>query len=100
MSDVFHSQFPKQGPSGFEIYEIGPDNARIELYKKHTKAHLLLFNCDIFSGVKDERDAVCSNYASPLANGNALSYRLNLKELSDAEAIDDGLRHFVGLYTK
>ncbi len=96
---LFHSQMPKQGPDGFEMYETGPDNARIETYRKKTSTHTLLFNCLIFAGYQGNRDAVCGNYDSPLPNSNDLSYRLSLDEMPYAEKIDDGIRVLLESFT-
>ena len=32
--DLFHSQDPIDGPFGYEEYEVGPENARLEYYRK------------------------------------------------------------------
>jgi hypothetical protein len=97
--DLFHSQIPKQGPDGFEMYETGPENARMETYRKKIPTHTLLFECLIFSGYQGKRDAVCENYGSPLPNGNGLSYRLSLDQIKDAEKIDDGIRSVISSFT-
>lgn len=96
---LFHSQTAKQGPNGFQMYETGPEDARIETYRKKTPGHTLLFDCMIFTGDHGKRDAVCSNYFSPLPNGNALSYRLDLDQIKDAENIDDGIRALIDSFT-
>ena len=96
--DLFHSQLPKQGPAGFEMYETGPLNARIETYRKKTSTHTLLIDC-ISNKLETDRKPVCENYGSPLPSGNGLSYRLDFNQLENAEKIDNGIRSLVNSFT-
>lgn len=97
-SSQFHSQTPKAGPYGFELYETGPDNARIETYRKHANGHTLVIQCII----SDVTHAVCSNH-SRLPNQNVLEYILNGRsaeeQLQDAEQIDAGFRTLINSFT-
>jgi hypothetical protein len=95
---LFHSQVPKQGPAGFEMYETGPENARIETDRKNTSTHTLVIDCIIFSGYQGKRDAVCDS-VSPLRNGNTLFLRLSLDQIPYAENIDEGIRTLIDSFT-
>lgn len=91
--DLFHSQTPLPGPYGFELYETGPENARIETYRKRTPEHLLIMSC--FMQAPDQRaTALCDN-KSRLADRNELEFTLYFSQLQSAEDIDAGLRSLV-----
>ena len=97
--DRLHGQVPKHGPAGFEFYETGPEYARSETYFKRTSAGTLCFDCFTFIDHQGKRDGVCSNYFSPLSNGDRLSYRIDLDQISNAEKIDDGIRSLIATFT-
>ena len=42
---LFHSQNPLPGPFGFELYETGPPEARVNTYRKVTGEHMLMIQC-------------------------------------------------------
>lgn len=93
---LFHSQQPIPGPYGFELYETGPPEARINTYRKTTRLHALVINCNLpYSGPNNL--AVCQS-DSRLESGNVLSYFLYSDQLKDAEAIDAGLRQLVSRF--
>jgi len=94
---LFHSQIPKQGPNGFEMYETGPDDARIETYRKKTANHTLLIDCFI-DHPNGKRSGICTNYGSLLPQGGWLDYRLYLGQIKDAEAIDNGIRKLINSF--
>jgi hypothetical protein len=85
--DLFHSQQPLAGPSGFELYETGPAEARIETYRKATPQHMLVITC--FRNSKDQAQL------SRLESGNFLEYFLYSDQLRDAEQIDAGIRKLI-----
>jgi hypothetical protein len=90
--DLFHSQDPLPGPYGFELYETGPPEARINTYRKVTPQHTLVIFCFLHSS--DQPMAVC-NSVSRLESGVALSYFLYSDQLKDAEQIDTGIRQLI-----
>jgi hypothetical protein len=96
--ELFHSQIPRQGPGGFEVYETGPNNALRETFYKKTPLHTLVIEC-LFYELNGRRDAICENYSSPLQDGNSLSYRLDLAQMANAEEIDNGIRHLVDSFS-
>jgi len=98
-STLFHSQIPKPGPAGFEMYETGADNARLETYRKVTAKHTLLIHCIIFPPKNNgEKWGTCSN-ESRLLDNNTLEYSFYLDQLGNAEQIDNGLRNLVDSLT-
>jgi hypothetical protein len=97
MSDLFHSQSPKQGPYGFELYETGPENARIETYRKQANGHTLVIDCFI-QDPQMQREAICNN-RSRLQNQNGLNYSFNKNRLQYAEQIDGELRRLLDSFT-
>lgn len=93
MSDTSHRRFHRgrPPPSGFELYETGPETARINTYRKKTPSHTLIINClhqaqQVFS--------VCST-ESRLKSGNVLEYHLYDNELKHAVEIDEGIRSLI-----
>lgn len=89
----FHNQKPKKGPYGFDLYEIGPENSRIEAYRKVTPDGAVVANCMI-SDNNGQRDAVCLT-ATHTRSGIYAVYRFNLDELSELEDIHNGLRDLI-----
>jgi hypothetical protein len=91
--DLFHSQEPQTAPYGFELYETGPPQARINTYRKLTAGRTLVIRCFLpFAGPNNL--AVCSSQ-SRLESGNFVSYRIYSDQLKDAEAIDAGIRQLI-----
>jgi hypothetical protein len=96
--DLFHSQTPLLGPYGFELYEMGPENARINTYRKQTSEHVLIIQCFLRKPEGDvKHNPVCTNH-SRIVNGNELAYRLYGDELKDAEQIDEGFRVLINSF--
>ena len=94
---LFHSQTPLSGPDGFELYETGPADARINTYRKKVSGHTLVIAC--FLGQPRElRKAVCENH-SLLPNGDVLAYRLYGSQLELAGQIDAGFRRLTHSFT-
>jgi hypothetical protein len=91
--DLFHSQRPLPAPEGFERYETGPPDARINTYRKVTPLHVLVIDC-FSQSENDDGMRVCSS-VSRLGSGNVLAYRLYSDQLKDAERIDTGIRDLV-----
>jgi len=93
---LFHSQQPLPGPYGFELYETGPPEARINTYRKSTPLHLLVINC-FLPNAGPNHLAVCHS-DSRLGSGNVLSYFLYSDQLKDAEEIDRGIRQLISRF--
>lgn len=98
MSGLFHSQAPIEGPSGFEKYEIGPDNARLEYYRKIENGTTRVYSCQIFDN-HGQRDGLCRPISDRAAQGAFIEYFFNLRHLGDISQIDAGLRKVVEDFT-
>lgn len=90
---LFHSQQPLPGPYGFELYETGPVEARINTYRKKTPTHTLVIQC-LMRRPGDQHPATC-NTTSRLESGNVLGYHLYSDQLEHAEEIDDGIERLI-----
>lgn len=108
LRDVFHSQIPKPGPGGFEMYEIGTEEARTEIYRKKHGDQTIVISCVLVqhdeTGKRIDDDdrkryGLCDNTWSLLSNGTSISYRIWLNQIQDAEAIDTGLRKLLMSFT-
>ena len=98
MSSLFHSSAPIEGPSGFEKYEIGPDNARLEYYRKVEDRTTRVYSCQIFDN-HGQRDGLCQPIGDRAATGAFIGYFFNLRHLSDISQIDADLRKLVEGFT-
>lgn len=92
---LFRSQQPLRGPYGFELYETGPLNGRINTYRKKTSDHTLVISC--MRAASDHQPSICG-VTSRLASGNVLEYRLYGDQLKDAERIDEGVRRLIARF--
>ena len=102
--DLFLSQTPKQGPNGFELYEEGPVDARLNIYRKKTPNHTLIIGCFVHD-INRPLVWVCT-HESRLPNQNAIHYMLsgaqyefNGQQFQYAEQIDEGLRSLIDSFT-
>jgi hypothetical protein len=93
LRDLFRGQGPKSGPYGFELYEIGPSEARINIYRKVLPEHTLVIQCYLPKSGPNNL-AVCRSQ-SRLESNNVVSYQLYDDQLNDAETIDVGIRKLI-----
>jgi len=93
-----HSQQPIEGPFGYEKYEIGADNSRIEYYRKIEGGRTLLYTCQIFDN-HGERDGICTPIGDRVSTGGTLHFFFNLRHLSDIAEIDASLRTLTERFT-
>jgi hypothetical protein len=98
MRRLFHSQEPIEGPFGYEKYEIGPENSRIEYYKKAMEGRTLLFTCQIFDN-HNKRDGICTPVGDRVSTGGTLHFFFNLRHLADIGEIDANLRKLTERFT-
>lgn len=87
---VFNNQSPKHGPFGFDEYDEGPDNARIENYIKVTPKYTFVTTCFV-ENPKGKRSGFCEA-STRTSSGIFPTYRFDLKYLGHLEEIDIGLR--------
>jgi hypothetical protein len=89
----FRKQRPTRGPYGFEVFEVGPDAARSEYYRKIVDGKPIVFRCHV--NKTEESDGVCHHVAHT-KTGAALSYFfMKNSELADAVEVDLGLRKLI-----
>jgi hypothetical protein len=98
MRHLFHSQVPIEGPFGFEKYEIGPENARLEYYRKIENGQTHVYGCQIFDN-HGQRDGLCDPNSDRVATGAIIKFFFNLKHLHDIGEIDTNLRKLVEGFT-
>lgn len=93
LQKLFRKPYPKQGPYGYEVFEIGPEEARTEYYRQTSDRGQMIFDCDL--NKKTEIDAICHHVAHA-STGAALSYFfMRNGGLSDAAEVDLGLRNLI-----
>ena len=88
----FHARLsPRPGPGGYDIYDLGPDDARIEIYRSESED--IFFNCKIFDN-NGVRDAVCDDAVS-LPDGNAVRFFFGLKQIPELRSFEAGIRQLM-----
>lgn len=70
---IYRNQLPLEGPFGYELWEIGPDNARAELYRKIQDGRTLVYTCTIFDN-HGKRDGVCDPVGDRLNAGGEIHF--------------------------
>lgn len=91
---LFHSQDPLEGPYEFEKYEIGPDDARLEYYKRADDERAPFYVCQLFDN-RGHRDGQCYPVGDQVATGATLNFFFSLSRLKDITQIDANLRQLV-----
>lgn len=94
----FISQNPKKGPYGFELYEMGPEDARQEFYRKAVSGHTIQFDCILYrpSNHPNKRGGCRTN--ARLNADASIWYSFYLDDLASAEKLDEGLRATVSSF--
>ena len=95
-SDLFRNKEPRKGPFGYDIYDIGPENARTEVYTKKDKKEdkdIIFFRCQIFDN-NGKRAAVC-NDRFPLIDGNSVHFFFSLDQIASVPEIETGVQKFM-----
>jgi hypothetical protein len=96
--DLFHSQKPIEGSFRYEKYEVGPEDARVEYYRKVEDGRTLLYSCQIFDN-HGKRDGVCDTIGDRVSTGGELAFHFFLGQLADIDKIDASLRRLVESFT-
>jgi hypothetical protein len=91
---LFHSQVPASGPDGFEKYELGPEPAGVEYYRKVEGSRIVLYKCQIFMN-HGVRDGVCDSVGDQLTTGSVLHFYFPLRLLPQIAEFDQALRTLV-----
>jgi len=97
MRSLFHSQTPASRKYGFDVYETGPADARIETYVQRVPDHLLIIQCFLNKNDDTEHPSVCG-CRSRLSNGTGLQYYFGVDQLSVAVTTDKDVRHLVNSF--
>ena len=95
---IYRNQSPLDGPFGYERYEIGPDNARIEFYRKVENGRTLIYHCQIFQRL-GKRDGICDPSGDRVSNGSEIHFFFSLRHLADIAEIDRDLRTLTEHFT-
>jgi hypothetical protein len=96
--DVYRNQEPIHAPFGYEKYEIGPENARSERYRKVEDGRTLLYTCQIFESYGNRR-GFCSPTGDRVSTGAVIQFYIDLRHLKDIDEIDASLRNLVEQFT-
>jgi hypothetical protein len=81
----------RSGPDRYEIYDLGPENARTEIYRN--EAEDIFFTCKTFDN-HGVRDAVCDD-AVPLPDGNAVWFFFGLRQISELRNFEAGIQQLM-----
>jgi hypothetical protein len=90
----FKNIVPRPGPFGTEIYDIGPEEARIEIYRKSEGD--IYFNCMIFDN-HGKRGAVCADMFR-LDDLNHVQFRFRLPQIEQIPEIEAGIRRLMASF--
>jgi hypothetical protein len=97
MIGLFHKPNPQRGPYDLELYEVGPENARQEFYRKVVDGRAIVFICAPFIN-SGRRDAVCHNVIRT-RSGVTMSYYFSIFDLRDAVDVDIKLNNLVDSFS-
>ncbi|MBR8140853.1 hypothetical protein KDW55_00535 [Burkholderia sp. AU19243] len=90
---LFREPYPKNGPYGFQLFEIGPDNSRIEFYRKNIGGMSIVFDCSLDKSYAD--DAICHHVARTESGATISYFFVRSEGLGDAVEVDLGLRALI-----
>jgi hypothetical protein len=96
--DLFHSQIPALAPFGYERYDIGPEDARGEYYRKVVDGRTSLYLCFI-SFIQNRRDGLCHPVGDRLTTGAFIQFFFALHRLGEISDIDADFRKLVEGFT-
>ena len=85
---------PRRSPDGYDVYDLGPEDARIEIYRSESED--IFFTCKIFNN-NGKRDAVCDDAVS-LPDGNGVWFFFRLGQISEIRAFEAGTRRLMSQF--
>jgi hypothetical protein len=85
---------PRKGPYGYDIYDVGPDDARTEEY---FRVDLNIFFFCFIHVVNGNRDATCDDTFA-LENSWTVGFFFRLKEIGDVPDIEAGIRRLMASF--
>jgi|GEM_PF-5969864 len=88
-----HPELGSPGPYGFTLFTKGPENSKLEFYRKNLNGNPILFLC-LPNSYNGKKYSVCS-HATRTSSGITISYFFNQDELSDAVEVDESLKKLV-----
>lgn len=92
---------PGQGPYGYQLFEIGPPNARGQIYrKKSAGGRVVVFRCFISTLTAGTADRGTCDTSSRAAGGDIVHFIFPIQQLKNAEIIEAGLRGLVDGFTR
>lgn len=92
--NLFINKNPKSGRYGFDLYEIGPESARDERYKKMVDGRPIVFSC-LVSELGGRTYRIC-DHVSKTKSGVYFYYHFSGdRGLRDAVEVDDGIRSLI-----
>jgi hypothetical protein len=90
-ADGFRNKEPRKGPFGYDVYDIGPENARREVYTKEQDGASFLFDCMISYSDEGRRFGTCDD-RFPLKDGNSVHFFFGLGQIGYIPEIESGIR--------
>lgn len=93
---IYHG--PKPGPFGYDLYEVGPTNARSQVYFKRTaEGRELVFDC--FGDLSEGQHLMTCSTKVRAARGGIVGFGFPLDQLRNAESYERHLRGLVDSFT-
>lgn len=101
LRDLFIKSEPEAGPSGLELYKIGPPSARIDVYRKLQRDNPIAITCisadTSATDLKPPSGGVCKDEFT-FDNSTVILYLLPEMRVAVAGSIQDGLRRLVASF--
>jgi hypothetical protein len=82
---------PRRSADGYLVYDLGPENARTEIYRSESED--IFFTCIIFDN-NGVRDAVCDDAVS-VADGNTVKFFFSLNQIGHLRDFEAGIRQLM-----
>jgi hypothetical protein len=95
---LFRNPIPRTGPFKYEVYDVGPDNARVEYYRKEDSGRLIFFHCFI-SLIRQERTGVCDEFVK-LEDNNSVRIRFQLSQIGRVPEIALGITNLMDMFRR
>jgi hypothetical protein len=90
MQALSRNATPRTGPFNYDVYDVGPENARIELYRKHDDGRLIVFSC-LIPNIRWQRSGLCDDFVE-LDDDNTVRLRFGLDQVEYVPEIEAGIR--------
>lgn len=96
--DSFIKPYPRKGMYGFDLYEIGPESAREELYRKVVSGRAMVFSC-LVSDIGKKTYRIC-DHVSKTKSGAYFYYHFSGdRGLVDAVEVDFGIENLIDSFS-